>query len=324
MKKVFLMMTAFCVMLTVFSSCDEEISAAEFREKQINDSIKEQNAKDSIKECMISRAMDAYLLKNIPDNQALKKGVNYCFYKTNEGDLPKIGDVIEFTWASTMNDSLELIPISENMTLLMKPQFKNDIMEGLAMMHIGDSASFFVDAETVFTKMIGYPSLPESIDATNVVRFDIRMNDFYPESEFENKMKEKGEKAKESFQKYIKDNKIKAKPTSTGLYYVVTKKGSGAKPSKGDKVKVHYTGKLLDGTVFDSSVEQGEPIEVQIGVGYVIPGWDEGIVMMSKGEKGVLYIPYDLAYGERGAGGVIPPFANLIFEVELIDFQKAQ
>ena len=100
----------------------------------------------------------------------------------------------------------------------------------------------------------------------------------------------------------------------------MTEEGNGEMPANGDNVKVHYTGKLIDGTVFDSSVERGEPIEFTLGVGQVIPGWDEGIMLMSKGEKGVLYIPYYLGYGDRGAGSVIPPFATLIFEVELIDF----
>ena len=84
---------------------------------------------------------------------------------------------------------------------------------------------------------------------------------------------------------------------------------------------MHYTGKLLDGTVFDSSVERGQPFSFPLGVGRVIAGWDEGVQMMSKGEKGVFYIPYFLAYGDRGAGEQIPPYANLIFEVELIDFE---
>jgi len=88
----------------------------------------------------------------------------------------------------------------------------------------------------------------------------------------------------------------------------------------GQTVKVHYTGKLLDGTVFDSSVERGEPISIPIGVGQVIPGWDEGIAMMKKGEKGVLYIPAKLGYGAHGAGP-IPPYSNLIFEVELVDIE---
>lgn len=142
----------------------------------------------------------------------------------------------------------------------------------------------------------------------------------------ENKLNENnkmdGKQAKAIFKKYIEDNNILVAPTKSGLYYVKTKEGNGVKPAKGDIVKVHYTGKFLNGKVFDSSVERNEPIEIAIGVGQLIPGWDEGILMMSKGEKGVLYVPYDLAYGERGYPGAIPPFSNMIFEVELIDFQS--
>ena len=119
---------------------------------------------------------------------------------------------------------------------------------------------------------------------------------------------------------YFAEHNIDAKPTSTGLYYVRTQEGNGEMPEVGSNVKVHYTGKLIDGTVFDSSIERGEPIEFPLGMGRVISGWDEGIMLMSKGEKGVLYIPYYLGYGDRGAGGVIPPFATLIFDVELVDF----
>ena len=253
--------------------------------------------------------------------KSTENGLKYRFVNTNKGELPQIGDIIEFSWNCTINDTLPLIPGADEMVKLMKPQFKSDLMEGFAMMHIGDSASFIADVEEVFTKMFGYPRLPDDLDSTTVIRFEVKMNDFYPESEFENKMEEKREKAIASLAKYLEDNNILAEPTESGLYYVKISDGNGEKPAQGAKVKVHYTGKLLNGNVFDSSVERGEPIEIPIGVGRVIPGWDEGIMMMSKGEKGVLYIPYNLAYGERGAGGVIPPFANLIFEVELVDFE---
>ena len=102
---------------------------------------------------------------------------------------------------------------------------------------------------------------------------------------------------------------------------MVTEAGNGEKPEVGKPVTMHYTGKLLDGTVFDSSVERNEPFQFILGVGQVIPGWDEGVQLMSKGEKGVLYIPYYLGYGERQAGEKIAPFSNLMFEVELIDFE---
>ena len=127
--------------------------------------------------------------------------------------------------------------------------------------------------------------------------------------------------AAQQLAEYLAKNKITAEPTESGLIYVMTQEGNGEKPEVGKMVKVHYTGKLLDGTVFDSSVERGEPISIPFGVGQVIPGWDEGIQLMSKGEKGVLYIPYYLAYGDRQAGDKIVPFSNLVFDVELVDFE---
>lgn len=104
--------------------------------------------------------------------------------------------------------------------------------------------------------------------------------------------------------------------TASGLQYKVVAAGKGKTPLASDQVTVHYTGKLLDGTVFDSSVERGQP--ASFGVGQVIPGWTEALQLMHEGDKWLLYIPYALAYGERGAGGQIPPYATLVFEVELI------
>lgn len=107
------------------------------------------------------------------------------------------------------------------------------------------------------------------------------------------------------------------KTTASGLRYKVEKEGTGASPKATDTVLVHYTGKLLDGTVFDSSVERGEPISFPLN--RVIAGWTEGLQLMKEGGKTVFYIPSDLAYGEQGTpGGPIPPNAPLIFEVELI------
>jgi FKBP-type peptidyl-prolyl cis-trans isomerase len=169
--------------------------------------------------------------------------------------------------------------------------------------------------------------MPAEFSVGDVMKFNVRLNDFYPESEFaakqieymKNTFVDETLAAEKELDKYFKDNGIKAITTSTGLNYVKTKDGNGEKPQVGTMVKVHYTGKLLDGTVFDSSVTRNEPFQFVLGIGQVIPGWDEGLQLMSKGEKGVLYIPYYLAYGNTGSGP-IPPFATLIFEVEMIDF----
>ncbi len=107
--------------------------------------------------------------------------------------------------------------------------------------------------------------------------------------------------------------------TNSGLRYKILQEANGKKAAKGDMVSVHYKGQLLDGTVFDSSYKRKEPIDFTIGVGQVIPGWDEGIQLLKVGEKARLVIPSSLAYGESGAGGVIPPNATLIFDVELMN-----
>ncbi|MGB0316249.1 MAG: peptidylprolyl isomerase [Flavobacteriaceae bacterium] len=108
--------------------------------------------------------------------------------------------------------------------------------------------------------------------------------------------------------------------TASGLFYKITKAGEGAQPEKGAEVTVHYKGTLVDGTVFDSSYQRKEPIKFSVGVGQVIPGWDEGILLLNKGAAARFVIPSQLAYGAQGAGGVIPPHATLVFEVELVDY----
>jgi FKBP-type peptidyl-prolyl cis-trans isomerase len=121
--------------------------------------------------------------------------------------------------------------------------------------------------------------------------------------------------------KFLEENKKnpEVKETASGLQYMVLQEGKGEHPTATSKVTVHYTGKLLDGTVFDSSVDRGEPIT--FGLNQVIRGWTEGLQLMTPGSKYRLFIPYNLAYGENGAGGMIPGGATLIFDVELISFE---
>ncbi len=107
--------------------------------------------------------------------------------------------------------------------------------------------------------------------------------------------------------------------TESGLRYKVIQKGDGVKPMAGQTVSVHYKGQLPDGTVFDSSYKRNAPIDFPIGQGQVIAGWDEGIMLLGVGDKARLVIPSNLGYGSRGAGGVIPPDATLVFDVELVD-----
>lgn len=126
-------------------------------------------------------------------------------------------------------------------------------------------------------------------------------------------------KIEEEGKAYLAENAKKdgVKVTDSGLQYEVLVEGSGKIPSKQDQVRVHYTGTLIDGTVFDSSVKRGQPAEFPVTG--VIAGWVEALSMMPVGSKWKLTIPHNLAYGERGAGASIPPFSTLVFEVELLD-----
>ena len=144
---------------------------------------------------------------------------------------------------------------------------------------------------------------------------------------------EANEEAAAEYGQQIKDNKTLGREfleqnakndsvvqTKSGLQYIVIKEGTGAKPGPTDEVTVHYTGRLIDGTVFDSSVERGEP--ATFALNKVIPGWTEGLQLMSEGSKYKLFIPSELAYGSKGAGDQILPNSTLIFDVELIKVKK--
>ena len=136
--------------------------------------------------------------------------------------------------------------------------------------------------------------------------------------QFKNKNEKESSNLIQKENEIVKEISKGFEETKSGLKYMILNEGKGDSPSSGDLVKVHYKGQLLDKTVFDSSHKRNEPIEFKLGIGQVIPGWDEGIMLLKKGGKAKFIIPPGLAYGASGAGGVIPPNATLIFEVELI------
>jgi FKBP-type peptidyl-prolyl cis-trans isomerase FklB len=147
------------------------------------------------------------------------------------------------------------------------------------------------------------------------------VNQFFQEAEAKQRAKaaEMGKAAKAEGEKYLADNAKKdgVITTKSGLQYMVLHEGTGKSPKATDSVKCHYEGFLIDGTVFDSSIQRGEPATFPLGG--VIAGWTEGLQLMKEGGKTRFFIPYNLAYGESGAAGSIPPYAALIFDVELIE-----
>jgi FKBP-type peptidyl-prolyl cis-trans isomerase FkpA len=270
-----------------------------------------------------------------------ENGLHYKFFnhdeagaKVQEGD----GVIISYVIANQKNDSVivDSKSVSQDGSgyvpfTMRKSSFKGSFEDGMMMMTKGDSAAFIVSADSFFLKTNQQNQLPKGFNPGDHLKGTFKIKEIRTAKEMaENQKKQRAEqealakemeaKEKPMMEKYLAENKITVKPTASGLYYVETKKGSGQNPHPTDIVKVHYTGKFLDGKVFDSSVERGEPIEFPLN--QVIPGWTEGLQMMKKGGKANLVIPSSIAYGPQGRQG-IPPYSPLAFEVELIDFKPA-
>lgn len=174
--------------------------------------------------------------------------------------------------------------------------------EGLYLMQEGDKFRFIIPYTLAYGEAGRPPQIPEKSDLI----FDVELIQVLPPIVVE-KFDIKGKK------EYT---------TASGLKYYIVKEGTGDMVKSGEKVSVHYTGYFVDGKIFDSSVKRGQPIELNVGVGQVIKGWDEGLQLMKKGDQVRFFIPYSLAYGEKGYPGAIPPKSDLIFDVELVDIIK--
>lgn len=270
-----------------------------------------------------------------------ENGMNCKFYTKNEGAKSPIeGDGVGFSFIIKKHSNDSILVDSKSVSrdgsgvfryILPKSSFNGSIEDGLKMMGQGDSASFIINADSFYLKTQRFNELPPYIKpGENLVvtikiheiksKAELEANQKQQQAEMEKVMAERQAAEKPEFDKYIADNKITAKPTASGLIYMEVKKGSGPKPTASDNVVVHYTGTLLDGTKFDSSLDRGEPATFPLN--QVITGWTEGIQLMSKGGKAKLIIPSALGYGPQGSGP-IPPYATLVFEVELLDIIKA-
>ena len=178
---------------------------------------------------------------------------------------------------------------------------KGDKLNSVKIIRVGEKAKAFKGDEAHYKKII------EDKEKAKTAKFADRM-------------KKEAEQIKKLIAELKKKHKADVVTTESGLRYIVVQKGAGNPPAKGTTISAHYTGTLADGTKFDSSRDRGVPLKFQVGVGRVIPGWDEALLQMKKGEQRILIIPHKLAYGERGAGGSIPPFATLVFDVALVNF----
>jgi len=261
-------------------------------------------------------------------------GLRYIFHTEHKGKSPRVNDYVTLNMVYKLeNDSVLYDSRQTGMPMryqLQKPPFEGALEEGIMMMSQGDSATFYVSADSMFTKVFKKPMLSFLKKDSRLV-FDIYLikvqSAVEAEAEIREKLTEKFAEEKKIIDKYVEENKILEKPTSSGLYVVVTKKTKGSLAQKGDRLAVQYIGKFADGEVFDACVPN-HPYEFVLGSGKAMPGFEEAFTVLHEGEKATLIIPSDLGYGERGkitpASGiyVVPPYTPLIYEVELVSISK--
>jgi peptidylprolyl isomerase len=242
------------------------------------------------------------------DEDALttESGLQYLILEQGSGESPQPGDIVEVHYTGTLADGTVFDSSYERGQPIRFPLGLGQVIpgwdEGIGLLQVGDKARLIIPPELAYGEAgAGGGVIPPNATLT----FEVELVDILPGPP--------EAPAEVAAADYV--------TTDSGLQYYDLEQGSGPTPQAGQQVAVHYTGWLEDGTMFDSSLLRGQPFELIIGQGQVIPGWDEGVASMQVGTRRQLVIPPDLAYGESGAGGVIPPNATLIFEVELLEVQ---
>ena len=260
--------------------------------------------------------------------ETLPSGVEYAYIIcNNDSATAKPGDAWNLD-IKYYSESDSLLFDSQNVTSKFSMECPADSMqgcieEGLRMLHSGDSMIIKVDAERFFTISRGI-ELPAFIKKGEKLTFYAKCKGIIPKNTVEQQFGEYVSKmmANENMliTNYIEREQIAAVPSPTGLYKIILKPGIGNKTAENKTVTVHYIGMFVEGTEFDNSYKRNRPLTFQLGKDLVIPGWEEGIATMKKGEKARLVIPSNLAYGPEGTKG-IPPFSTLVFDIEMIDFK---
>jgi len=267
-------------------------------------------------------------------------GIYILTESEGNGKLIQKGDMVKMNFTvSTIDENKIFSTLDRNQPITFEygqPFDTKGLDEAIGKMKKGSKAKVIVPSEMAFGER-GRRDMGgnEIVAPYSTILYDVEIVDIQTKAQYEkeqaakeakSKAEAKAAEAKEPavIQQYLKEKNISAKPTASGLYYIEKVKGKGAKAVAGKKVSVHYTGKLVDGTVFDSSLERkpSKPFEFTLGAGQVIAGWDEAIAMMNEGGKATLVIPSKLGYGSNGNGDVIKPYSPLVFEVELVTVAK--
>ncbi len=252
-------------------------------------------------------------------------GDRFQLHTDEPGDNAKVGDIITFDLLiKSETDSVFKDTWKEGQPIQVDVReggFKGSFENALFNFSKGDSATVYVKADSLFSRI--QQPLPPGVTKNSDLRFIVKVREITTADDFAKSQAEKSQNEGKTVDDFAAANLKGATKNEMGMYYLVEKVGNGATVSRGDTVVVNYKGSFFDGKVFDQSSD-GQPFEFPVGLGYVIRGWDEGLLLMKKGEKAKFVMPSSIAYGERGAGNAIPPFTPLVFDIELVDIKKKQ
>jgi len=282
-------------------------------------------------------SIEAYLRDNqIFNAQGTIDGIYYTVSEVGTGRQALPGDYVTVHYTGTLLDGSKFDSSKDRNSPFSFQIGTNRVIQGwekgIPLFPVGGKGTLYLPSTLAY----GDRAVGGRIPANSPLIFEIEMLDVLPAEVYMQKMQEEQarmqkeaealakvqvEKDKSVIAEYAASNGLKLTTTPSGLSYVMEKQGEGERIKIGQNATVHYAGFLLDGTKFDASYDRNEPFTLQVGVGQVIAGWDEGLQLLNKGAKARFFLPSTLAYGSRGAGGVIPPNAVLIFDVEVLDIK---
>ena len=255
------------------------------------------------------------------------EGDRIIFHEDEDGELPKEGYMMLLDMMiKDSNDTIYRNSFLDNAPIeleLRKGGFVGSFENAIFHLTKGDSCTILVPADSIFMRM--GQGLPPNVKSGTDLKFTVKIKDVMSSDQYQEFRKKMGAEEDQKLAAFVKQKYPQADTLAdTGIFIQTSKTGKGAKPQAGDMVRVYYKGTLMSGEVFDQVQEGQDPLQFPVGVGRVIPGWDLAVMSMSPGQKSTVLIPSRLAYGSTGAGGVIPPNASLVFEIELIDFQSSK
>ncbi len=264
------------------------------------------------------------------DMKGYKQTENGLYYRFEQQDKNaqqvQEGDVLVGEMTIRLDTSVLRTNVGRTERLMPAiPTYDGVLHEGILMMHLGDKATFAIEADSM-AKFMQPNQMPPMYEKGKGMKFyyEINLQDIVTKDEFaaeqanyEAEMEKARDAEPELIANYVKENNIKVQPNADGLYVIVKKQGKGTKVAVGRQVAIHYTGRLIDGTVFDSSVGN-EPLSYVVGQMGLIRGWEEGVMGQPEGTQLQLIIPSAMGYGPQGAGQMIPPYSTLIFDLDIV------